>query len=262
MKQSKNQVVVVSHKEYNFPKDSIYTPYFVGSIVNQKKMSYQYTLDNEADNIAHKNPNYCELTAQYSLWKNSQASIKGLVHYRRHFIGKNKIQNKEPMSQVLSTNQIETLLEQYDMIVPNKRKYYIETMWSHYEHSHHIEGLVLTKQVIQTYYPNYLEAFEKVMSRRSAHMFNMFIAKSEIFDSYSQWLFDILERVENQLDISQYSQYEARVFGFISELLLDVWIETNQIRYIEQKVKFMEPQNWIKKGSKFIARKLKGGIID
>ena len=262
MKQQLIQIAVVSHKEYQFPKDKCYIPYFVGPIAKEKAPSETYILDTEEENISKKNPNYCELTAQYSLWKNSQAKIKGLVHYRRHFVRKKKSNKDKKFDMILSENQIRQLLEEYDVILPKKRHYYIETMWSHYEHSHHIEGLELTKEIITKDYPEYLSSFNQVMNARSAHMFNMFIAKSEIFDAYSEWLFDILGKVEAQLDISNYSTYEARVYGYISELLMDVWMNHHNIHYFEQPVMFMEPQNWIQKGGKFLLRKFKGGIID
>lgn len=262
MKTSEQQVVVVSHKDYQFPSDDIYVPYFVGPITQDKEISTEYTLDTEGKNIADKNPNYCELTAQYSLWKNSNADIKGLVHYRRHFADANHVKQDQKFEHILSGNQIQDLLQKYQVILPNKRNYYIETLWSHYEHSHHIEGLVLTRQIIANDYPEYLIDFDNVMKSKSAHMFNMLIARGEVFDEYSEWLFDILGKVESQLDISDYSTYEARVYGYISELLMDVWINHNHIKYIEQPVMFMEKQNWIKKGGKFLLRKVTGGIID
>ncbi len=86
------------------------------------------------------------------------------------------------------------------------------------------------------------------MSQRSAHMFNMFIMKKNIFDEYSNWLFDILFKLEGRIDISGFSVQEARVFGYISELLLDVWVKTNNIKYIEN--------NWIQIGNRRLAAKV------
>ena len=80
--------------------------------------------------------------------------------------------------------------------------------------------------------------------------------KKEIFDSYCKWLFDILFELEKRLDISDYSVNDARVFGFVAERLLDVWITQNSIAYKEIPYVFMENQNWIKKGGAFLKRKL------
>ena len=96
------------------------------------------------------------------------------------------------------------------------------------------------------------------MNRTWAHMFNMFVMRSDYFDRYCKWLFDILFKVEKKLDISSYDVQEARVFGYISELLLDVWLETNNIKYVEQRVTFLENQNWLKKGGNFLLRKFVG----
>jgi hypothetical protein len=250
------EVYVISHKKYKMPQDKIYCPLQVG----KAPQITGYLRDDSGENIALKNPNYCELTGQYWAWKNRQADVKGLVHYRRLFTnGQNPYGSKESKyNKLLDEETLATLLQQYDLILPKKRNYYIETLWSHYEHSHNIEGLEVTREVIAEKYPAYLSAFEQVMKRKKAHMFNMMIAKSKIFDEYSAWLFDILFEVEKRVDISGYSPSEARIFGYISELLLDVWIEVNRPKYCELPVAFIEGQNYLVKGANMIQRKLTG----
>lgn len=250
------EVYVISHKEYKMPQDKIYCPLQVG----KGAQITGYLRDDSGENIALKNPNYCELTGQYWAWKNRKTDVKGLVHYRRLFTnGKNPYGSKESKyDKLLDEATLGTLLKQYDLILPKKRNYYIESLWSHYEHSHNIEGLEVTREVIAEKNPDYLPAFDQVMKRKKAHMFNMMIAKSEIFDAYSAWLFDILFEVEKRVDISDYSQSEARIFGYISELLLDVWIEVNQPKYCELPVAFIEGQNYLVKGANMIQRKLTG----
>ena len=130
--------------------------------------------------------------------------------------------------------------------------------YEHYAKRHYAKDLDVCREVIAEKYPAYLSAFEQVMKRKKAHMFNMMIAKSKIFDEYSAWLFDILFEVEKRVDISGYSPSEARIFGYISELLLDVWIEVNRPKYCELPVAFIEGQNYLVKGANMIQRKLTG----
>ncbi|WP_337484940.1 DUF4422 domain-containing protein, partial [Porcipelethomonas sp.] len=94
------------------------------------------------------------------------------------------------------------------------------------------------------------------MQETSGHRFNMFIMKRDKFDAYCEWLFDILFELEKRLDISNYNTNDARVFGFVSERLLDVWINTNNISYTNQPYIFMEKQNWFIKGINFVKRKV------
>ena len=84
----------------------------------------------------------------------------------------------------------------------------------------------------------------------------MFVMKKNYFDRWCSWIFDVLFELENRLDISGYSPYDARVFGFVAERLLDVWLITNKVRYKDMPYVFMENQNWAKKGSDFLKRKL------
>ena len=96
------------------------------------------------------------------------------------------------------------------------------------------------------------------MKQTSAHMFNMFVMTKDKFGAYCKWLFSIIFELEKQIDISSYDIAEARVFGYISELMLDVWIDKNNFTYKEVNVTFMEKQNWLKKGTAFLVRKFTG----
>ena len=118
---------------------------------------------------------------------------------------------------------------------------------------------VLSKEQAVSLLSNYLPSFEKVMKRTWAHMFNMFVMKKQPLDEYCTWMFDVLAEVEAQTDISDYSVYEKRVYGFLSELLLDVWLDQHpHYSTVEVKYVFMEHTNWFKKGGKFILRKITG----
>lgn len=100
------------------------------------------------------------------------------------------------------------------------------------------------------------------MESTKGHKFNMFIMKRECLEDYCTWLFDVLFELEKRLDISAYSKNDARVFGFVSERLLDVWLEANHKGYREIPVMFMEKQNWIIKSWNFLMRKLKSRNFD
>ncbi len=233
------------------PKDKdLYLPVFVGKDLHPKS-TLKFQGDNEGENISKKNRNFNELTAIYWAWKNLDADAIGLVHYRRYL----SLKHSKNIDTILDKEEVETLLQQSDIILPKKRKYYIETNYSHYEHAHHIRPLNETRNIIASDYPEYIKSFDDVMNQTSAHMFNMFVMKKKEFDEYCTWLFDILFKLEKKIDITDYNTYESRVFGFVSERLLDVWINTKNYSYQEVNFVFMERQNWFKKGFKFLWRK-------
>src|SRR5699024_100072 len=122
-------------------------------------------------------------------------------------------------------------------------------------HTHYEEDLRVTKETIDRLFPDYSQYLDDVLQRKSAHMFNMFIMRSDLFDAYCEWLFTILFDIEENLDITEYSSFHQRVFGRISEILLDVWLAKHNLKYAEVPVMFMEQQNWFVKISKFIKAK-------
>lgn len=253
----KVNIIIATHKKYDMPKYKSYLPIHVGK---EGKKEIGFKGDNTGNNISLKNPYFCELTGLYWAWKNLKVDYVGLAHYRRHFKGKTK--SKDKFEQVLSDKEINELLRKNDIILPKKRNYYIENLYSHYEHTLHIETLDITGEIIKEKYPKYSKEFDLLKKRTSAHMFNMFIMKKELMDEYCKWLFDILFELEKRIDTTKYDSFHARFYGRVSELLLDVWLNTKGYKYTEVPLLNMEKVNWWKKGTSFLKAKFLGKKYD
>ena len=250
------KILIALHKTYEVPKEELYLPLHVGA--EGKEDIGIEEKDNVGENISAKNPFYSELTGVYWAWKNLDADYVGLVHYRRYFTGKHKFLVNGKTKGILSSEEVNKLLDKHDVIVPKKRKYYIETLYSHYAHSMYVEPLDITGEIIKEKYPNYYAEFEALKKRRSAHMFNMFVMKRDIFEEYSKWLFDILFELEKRVDSSKYDKFHSRFYGRVSELLLDVFLRTNKISCKEVGLKNIEKQNFFKRVKSFLRAKFKG----
>ncbi len=251
------KIVVATHKSYTMPRDDMYIPVHAGRNNNkvQDSVLASFAGDDTGENISSKNKNYCELTALYWAWKNLDYDYLGLAHYRRHFKGDNA---PDKWQSVLTAEKAGKLLAEYGVILPVKRNYFIETTYNQYIHAHNKQDLDKTLEIIKECCPEYVPAWEKVMEDTSGHRFNMFVMRKDILDGYCRWLFGILFRLEAVLDISSYSENDRRVYGFVSERLLDVWLITNNIKYTELPVINMEKQNWPKKIRSFLRRKFIG----
>lgn len=254
---TKIAIYVAAHKPAPLPDNFIYHGLQVGAQGQTPIAGFQP--DNTGVEISAKNPHYNELTGLYWLWQNSDADVLGLVHYRRLFIPS----KRKDLNDVLNASQINELLANHDVIVPNKRHYYIETNEQQYRHAHHGEALDVLREVIATDFAEFAPAFETVMKRRSVHLFNMFVMKRALLADYATFVFAVLAKVEARLqdDIGDWSLYEQRVYGFLSERLLDTWLETRGLTHAEVPVVFMEKQNWLRKGGAFLARKFGFGKI-
>ena len=247
----KTRLIVATHKDYRMPTDALYLPVQAGRALNGP---LGYIGDDGGENISEKNRAYCELTCLYWAWKNLDAEAVGLCHYRRYFAGR---RFGDKWERLLTSQQADALLQKAPMVLPVKRNYFIETGYSQYAHAHHEEDLIVTRAVLEERCPEYVAAFDRTLKRTTGHRFNMFIMRRDILDRYCSWLFDVLFAVEARLDISAYSDYDRRVFGFLGERLLDVWVETNKVPYVECAVIHMEPQHWLKKGTDFLKRKFR-----
>lgn len=246
------EIYILTHKkideEYD---DNIYKPLLCGSDYLQD--DFGYLKDNSGVNISKLNPFFSELTGQYWVWKNSKASIIGFCHYRR-FFSNGVLYNK------LSENEILRILKNYDIILPIPFKIFNKTQQQHFE-----EGLVhtsfsiteflqITGKIIKKESPEYYNAYENSLNDHYFYHKNMFICKKEIADDYFKWCFKILEGVCIETNLLNTTK-NHRVLGYISEILLDVYVKKNNLKIKEKPLiisnkcsplyNFVTKHNWI-----------------
>jgi len=239
-----NKIFIITHKDYLFPQNNIYKPLLVGAYKNKLIKCKEYYKDNVYDNISEKNENYCELTGLYWLWKNifkfeKEITNIGLVHYRRYFINKN--------NKVISEEEIDDILKDNDIILPEKRYTIDGNNYNDYGEHHFIKDLDECKKIIDEKYPEYSFSFDKIMNRNYLYPFNMFIMKYRYLNDYCSWLFDILFELEQNITTDGYDKYQKRIFGFLAERLFNIWIDQNCLKIKELKVHNVEKNKLVEK---------------
>ena len=241
----KSSVYVVTHKDCFVSDCSILKPIQVGCKISNLHIPNMLH-DDSGDNISEKNRMYCELTAQYWVWKNDvDSDYVGFFHYRRYlnFSGKdlapdcwgNVIYNDRLDEKILAELGIESqkmqeTISRYDAIVPAPRTIPDgKNIYDEYANAkgQHREDLDCALAVLSEKYPGYSSDAKEYMASNKPYEVNMFIMKNELFKSYAEWLFDILFEVEKRSDFSTYNQYELRVMGFLSERLFGIWFTHN-----------------------------------
>lgn len=234
-------VFISYHKNYHLFKNSILKPIHVGSALANHKLNMQ--LDCDGINISDKNPNFCELTAQYWAWKNCNSDYIGFMHYRRLFNFSEKIYPEDKWGCVvdhdvtniygkygLDDKNLQQLVCQYDVVIAKKWNVSnagSKDMFDHYLHSDpklHISDYKKALEILIMRYPLYKDAVKQYNDSEVGHFNNMFILRKELFDEYSEMMFNVLFELEKNLDISHYDMQEARVFGYISEWIFGIYI--------------------------------------
>lgn len=229
------KIFTAFHKKFEIPNNTeIFIPIHAWKANSNIKLNMIW--DNTWDNISQKNNTYCELTMLYWVWKNynlTDIDYIWLSHYRRLFDIKSKEYDK---------------ISSYDIILPKKFYYWtlkfpILSLKDHYYYSHIREDFDIMYNKLIEIYPNYIDS-SKILFKKNflfwnkAYFFNMFIMKNEIFYEYCEWLFNILTACEKDIKVSWYP-YQKRVFWFLSERLLNVFIQKKKkdwLKILELKV--------------------------
>jgi len=223
------KIYVASHKkvDLSFLPDC-YFPLQVGTSINGI-IDETWINDNKGIGISEKNLEYNELTGAYWIWKNSDADIVGLCHYRRFFTDfLGRLDNLLFLhKKVLSQDSILELLNNSDAIV-HKPTFFPFGNKRHFEkRSIGTKDLILARQIIKKYYPDYLKDCDKVLYSHFGHMFNMIITRKDIYNNMCKWMFDILFGLDKI--ISRRNEDLSRRLGMVGERLMDIWLIHNNV---------------------------------
>lgn len=189
------------------------TPVQAGAALTKERVAD--ILDCDGDNISRKNPNYCELTVLYWIWKHClvcgqewNADYCGLFHYRRW------LDIREEKMGILLEHDIDVILPYPTMHEPDIKehhaRYIKESDWK------------AALQAVGELEPAYYGSYSEIFAQEYLYNYNILIAKKDILRGYCEWLFPILERTE-ELSSPRGNQRSDRYIGYIGENLLTLY---------------------------------------
>lgn len=244
---SVTKIMVCCHKQDQFMNDDVYMPIHVGKANSKLDLGIQG--DDTGDNISKENPNFCELTGLYWVWKNMKpVDYIGLCHYRRYFNFHNHgtwfsdctvVRSKDFKTLDLSLPDMDKFFSHYDVAI-SKPRVYPYSLAVDYAVAQVGEDYRTLCAIVHEMYPEYDEDMEAVfVTNNKLSHYNMVIFKWKDFDKYCQWLFDILFEARKRINIENYSPTQARIWGYMSERLLPVWIHHQKMRVKKLPVYFI-----------------------
>ncbi len=256
------KIGVATHKQFDLPANNLFLPIHVGRAIANTSSKDGFLKDEEkswladntcgddtGDNISYKNRSYCEMTALYWLWKNHTADYFGLFHYRRYMAFADNIKEsfckEERNNGCLSTNylndsnlqyygidesSIRTGIAGYDAIFVKPISLQQAGINSNYKAMEDCPDYHIMKdvdnmiRVIKEKYPKMANVVDEYFFKHEYnYLYNCFVMKSNVFDQFCSWLFDILFEMEKYVDTTYYSVKQFRVFGLLAERLVGIW---------------------------------------
>ncbi len=199
----------------------------VGSALATSRFGMEH--DDVGANISRLNANFCELTGLYWIWKNDNSHIVGLNHYRRYFEPRLHDGVLFKGHKVAQSIDFQELSDGADIIVPPPMQWHSHeripiSLNDAYGAVHVSHDIFVVRREVLRLFPEYKDAYDFVMNSHLCSQHNMFVAKKTIMDNYCEWLFTVLFTLEPLIPYEFYDRYQARVFGFISERLFNVWL--------------------------------------
>ena len=253
----KTEILVSCHKPSQAAQSDIIKTIHVGAQQSNRRFQTDYS-DNIGINISEKNAEYCELTAQYWAWKNLDLDYYGFFHYRRYLAFQNMDASRDSWGNIVEEYISPDILDRYgindesiyqtilnnDIILPKKKDITkmphmgknMEEQYLSSGYLHECDWAILM-EILAEDYPEFVPYAEEYAKGHTTYFNNMFIMRRDIFQAYSKWMFDVLEKCCERMNMRDYSVEALRTPGHLGERLLNIYCAylkaTTNYRFLE-----------------------------
>ncbi|MCR4746129.1 MAG: DUF4422 domain-containing protein [Lachnospiraceae bacterium] len=178
--------------------------------------------DDKGKNISSKNRMYCEMSAVYWVWKNTDHDWIGIEHYRRHLLVKPE----------MLTDDIDVIMPLPYICYPNEMAQFLRFT------SENVKDALF--RALKSLHPEKFEDYKKILYGKYQYTYNLVCAKKHVFDDYCRWFFEITEYMEKEYSEELPELIETRAFSYVAEVLTNLYFIYHQkdlrIRHVEKAI--------------------------
>ena len=177
--------------------------------------------DDTGGNISAKNKQYCEMTATYWVWKNTDHEWKGIEHYRRHLL----------VTPAMIGGDADAILPLPYLCYPNTL-----SQFRRFVSQDVLDALLRT---LMELHPRQYDEYLAIIRGHFQYTYNLVCAKREVFDDYCAWFFRITEAMERMgTEVPEIA--ETRALSYVAEVLTNIYFMSNsgrwRIRHAEKAI--------------------------
>lgn len=165
--------------------------------------------DDTGANISAKNKQYCEMSATYWVWKNTNHVWTGIEHYRRHLL----------VTPGMLGGDVDAILPLPYMCYPNTM-----TQFRRFA-SEAVQQALL--RALKALHPLEYSDYEAILYGPYQYTYNIICAKRAVFEDYCEWFFEITEYMETMSDQVPEIR-ETRALSYVAEVLTNLYFMYNR----------------------------------
>jgi hypothetical protein len=241
-------IYIAAHKPLSYDIEAPYVAVYVGEAATRNLPGLNPLLGE----VEPDNAYFCELTAQYRVWKHVMPTlpsnvIVGFCHYRRFFTFDKTAENWDAVRGIKAKEIIaDAFGKDCDVILPEPVRFEVQTWRNSLTVMRRLRRLRrpgvclnLTEQYRAFHNKTDMETglellpvehrsgFEQYLKTEGLSLYNMYIARCSTVDAYFSLMFPWLLALGNHIDLETRDTYQKRALAFLSERFASYYFMTH-----------------------------------